>query len=106
MLSALFAYWVLSLWSGGLQGSTMFRGLSRLALVALATAIAAWAARDNIVGSGAALFGRLAFASAVILGIYVLLLAAFGLLDAARARTLSARQQAPLTGASPGRRDG
>ena len=32
LLSALLAYWVLSLWSGGLQGSTLVRGLSRLAL--------------------------------------------------------------------------
>jgi putative peptidoglycan lipid II flippase len=88
LLSALFAYWVLSLWSGGLQGSALARGFSRLTLVAACTAIAAWAARDNIVGSGAALFGRLGFASAIILGIYLLLLKAFGLLDAARARTL------------------
>jgi putative peptidoglycan lipid II flippase len=104
MLSALFAYWVLSLWSGGLQGATMLRGLSRLALVALCTAIAAWAAHDNIVGSGAALFGRLAFAAAVVLGIYVLLLAAFGLLDAARARALLPGSKRP-TAASPGRHD-
>ena len=47
----------------------MLRGLSRLAVVALGTAIAAWAAHDNIVGSGAALFGRLAFAAAVVLEI-------------------------------------
>ncbi len=106
LLSALLAYWVLSLWSGGLQGSTLARGLSRLTLVASGTAIAAWAARDNIVGSGAALFGRLGFASAIILGIYVLLLKAFGLLDAARARTLMPGNRPRTKGASPGRRDG
>ncbi len=44
--------------------------------------------RDNIVGSGAALFGRLGFASAIILVIYLLLLKALGLLDSAQARTL------------------
>jgi hypothetical protein len=101
LLSALLAYWVLSLWSGGLQGSTLLRGLSRLALVVSCTSIAAWAARDNIVGSGAALFGRLGFATAVVVGIYALLLAAFGLLDSARARTLLGPK-----GASRGRRDG
>jgi putative peptidoglycan lipid II flippase len=87
-LSALLAYWVLSLWSGGLQGSTLGRGFTRLTQVASCTAIAAWAARDNIIGSGAALFGRLGFASAIILVIYLLLLKALGLLDSVRARTL------------------
>jgi putative peptidoglycan lipid II flippase len=88
LLSALFAYWVLSLWSGGLHGATMLRGMARLALVALCTTIAAWAAHDNINGTGVALFGRLAFASIVIVGIYALLLAALGLLDANRARSM------------------
>jgi putative peptidoglycan lipid II flippase len=104
ILAAVVAHRVLSLWSGGLQGSTMTRGLSRLALVAAGTAIAAWAARDSIVGSGAALFGRLAFATAVILVVYVLLLAALGLLDANRVRTLLSGNR--VTEASPDRRDG
>jgi putative peptidoglycan lipid II flippase len=102
-LAAVLAYWVLSLWSGGLQGATLVRGLARLSLVALCTAIAAWAARDNIVGSGAELFGRLAFASAIILGIYALLLKALGLLDSARVRTLMPGNRPK--GASQGRRD-
>jgi putative peptidoglycan lipid II flippase len=102
-LAAVLAYWVLSLWSGGLQGATLVRGLARLSLVALCTLIAAWAARDNIIGSGTELFGRLAFASAVILGIYALLLKAFGLLDSARVRTLMPGNRPKE--ASPGRRD-
>jgi len=104
LLSALLAYWVLSQWSGGLRGSTMVRGLSRLGLIAICTAIAAWAARDNIDGSGAALFGKLGFASAAVLAIYVMLLVGLGLLDARRARTLLPGHRRARE-ASPDRRD-
>ena len=104
LISALVAYWVLSQWSGGLQGSTLVRGLSRLGLIALCTAIAAWAARDNIDGTGAALFGKLAFAAAAIVAIYVMLLAGLGLLDARRARTLIPGHRR-VTGASPSHLD-
>jgi putative peptidoglycan lipid II flippase len=86
LLSAFLAYWLLSKWSGGLQGSTMLRGLVRLGLTAFCTAVAAWAARDHIVGAGAGLFARLAFISAAIVAIYATSLAGFGLVDAKRAR--------------------
>jgi hypothetical protein len=82
----------------------MLRGLARLALAGVATAIAAWAARDSITGTGIALIGRLAFATAVILVVYVLLLAGLGLVDATRARTLLPGNRP--TGASPDRRGG
>ena len=104
LLSALLAYWVLSQWSGGLQGSTLVRGLARLGLIAFCTAIAAWAARDNIDGTGAALFGKLAFAAAAIVAIYIMLLAGLGLLDARRARTLIPGHRR-VRGASPGHHD-
>jgi hypothetical protein len=104
LVAALIAHRVLSLWARGLHGSTMLQGLARLALAGAATAVAAWAARDSITGSGVALIGRLAFATTVILVVYVLLLAGLGLLDATRARTLLPGNRA--TGASPSRRDG
>jgi putative peptidoglycan lipid II flippase len=88
LVAAVLAHRVLSAWARGLHGATMLRGMARLALVGACTAIAAWAARDSITGTGAALVGRLAFATAVILVVYVLLLAGLGLLDATRARTL------------------
>jgi putative peptidoglycan lipid II flippase len=104
IVAALVAHRVLSLWSGGLHGTTMVRGLARLALAGAATAFAAWAARDSITGAGAALFGRLAFATAVILVVYTLLLAGLGLLDANRARTVLPGNRPRA--ASPSRRDG
>ena len=104
LISALLAYWVLAQWSGGLQGATMVRGLSRLGLIAFITAIAAWAARDNINGSGVRLFGKLGFASAAVVAIYAMLLVGLGLLDATRARTLMPGNRR-ATEASPDHRD-
>jgi putative peptidoglycan lipid II flippase len=104
LVAALITHRVLSLWARGLHGSTMLRGLARLALAGACTAIAAWAASDSITGTGIALIGRLAFASIVILVVYGLLLAGLGLIDATRARTLLPGNRA--TAASPGRRDG
>jgi putative peptidoglycan lipid II flippase len=104
LLSALVAYAVLSQWARGLKGTMLVRNLSRLALIALLTTIAARAARDNIVGSGVALFGRLGFASVVILAVYAMLLAGLGLLDPKRARTLLPGQRRVME-ASQGRHD-